>query len=74
MQAQGSQLLYNIFLDAVHTVPWGNGSAGSVAVSSTVTGGGVTISRAIPVFAEISARQQAVSGTYSDILVATVSF
>jgi spore coat protein U-like protein len=61
-------LAYNLYIDPTHLTIWGDGSSGT----ATVSGSGTTGSS--PVYGRIPARQNAVIGTYSDIVTVTVTF
>lgn len=73
-----SRLGYNVFVDAARTRVWGNGSAGTVIASGSMTvgpgQGNATRSVTHTVYGRIPALQDAVPGSYSDRLVLTLTF
>lgn len=69
----GDVLLYNLFIDATHTVVWGNGSGGSQALDfPRGPPGQGPDTRTI--HARLPAGQNAAAGTYADTIVATLIF
>lgn len=69
MSDGGSNVLsYSLSSDAAHTTTWGN--TGGTGVSHTGTGSATTLT----VYGEISGGQNVPAGSYSDTIVATVSF
>jgi len=64
----GTLLHYTLFSNSSYSTNWGN-SAGSW-VSGTGTGGAQTLT----VYGQIPANQQAISGTYTDTITATVNY
>ncbi len=75
MTAGPGNLNYNLYTSASRTIVWGNGSGGSATVTlstSSVGGGQRVFSGAI--YGRIPARQNVPSGTYSDLIMVTVTF
>lgn len=68
MQNGTDTLGYNLYTDAPRLVVWGDGVAGG----STVSASGTSVD--LPVYGRIPARQNARAGSYSDMIVVTVSF
>jgi spore coat protein U-like protein len=67
----GTNLLnYNLYLDATRLTIWGDGSAGTGIVSGTGTGAAV----GSPVYGRIPWGQNAFVGSYSDVVIVTVTF
>ncbi len=65
----GGTLSYNIYLDALHTVVWGDGS--DLSTSKFV---GIGLIGSVTFFGSIPPNQNAGAGAYSDSLVATIFF
>ena len=63
-----SSLVYNLYTDAGLTSVWGDGTGGTLAISTPKRGGTYTVYGSIP------AGQNVTAGTYSDVLVVTVIF
>lgn len=78
MIANGQGLGYNIFTSATYTSIWGDGTAGTSTVVGTVSSnangqnnrGLHTLYGRIP----LASIQQAYSGSYADVLVATITY
>lgn len=68
MQSGTHRLNYNLYTDRTRTIVWGDGTSGSVMVSGTGTN--VTES----VYGNVPAGQKPYVGTYSDIVVVTLTF
>ena len=67
----GTNLLnYNLYLDATRLTIWGDGSAGTGTVSGTGTGSAVGST----VYGRIPWGQNAFVGSYSDVVIVTVTF
>jgi spore coat protein U-like protein len=66
--AAGAFLSYSLYQDAGHSTIWGNNPATSVAQTGSGTAASVTV------FGRVPAGQNVGSGTYSDTVVATVTF
>lgn len=62
------RLTYNLFRDASRTTIWGDGSASTALVN------GSGISANYPVYGRIAPRQNAYIGSYSDLIVVTVTY
>lgn len=67
-------LNYNLYTDATLTVPWGDGSNGSGTVSDNYLLAVSPSIRNYTIYAEMPAQQTAPPGTYSDTIIATVTF
>jgi spore coat protein U-like protein len=74
MSGGASILPYQLYSDAAHSHIWGDGTGGSSAVAGTdnipLTGG----TSVHQVYGRIAARQVVSPGTYSDIIVVTVTY
>lgn len=68
MQSGSNRLRYNLYVDASHTMVWGDGSAG------TETVGGTGTDTNYPVYGSIPAGQNPVVGDYSDVITVTLTF
>jgi spore coat protein U-like protein len=68
MAAGAYRLSYNLFTEATRTIVWGDGSGGSARVSGSGT------AATIPVYGRIPARQNVHAGSYTDMLVMTVTY
>lgn len=68
MSSGPHMLDYNLYLDASRVTIWGDGSAGTAAVSNTAT------TATHSVYGQIPARQNAYVGSYADTITVTVSF
>jgi spore coat protein U-like protein len=67
------QLSYNLYLDAATSTIWGDGTGGTQAYTDSHPPAGQII--ALPVYGRIPAAQlQATNGSYSDTVVATLTF
>src|SRR5262245_4540229 len=78
MRAATSVLRYNLFTDAARSAIWGDGSAGTTVADGSVTiGPGVGNGRredARSIYGRIPARQDALSGNYTDAIIVTLVF
>ena len=63
-------LAYNLYLDPTRLTIWGDGSSGTGTVSGTGTGAVV----GSPVYGRIPAGQNAYVGSYTDVVIVTVTF
>lgn len=61
-------LEYNLYTDASHVSIWGDGSSGTTVVSDSAS------SAEEPVYGRIAARQDVPAGTYTDVIVVTVTY
>jgi spore coat protein U-like protein len=66
--AAGAFLTYSLYQDAGHATIWGNTPATSVAQTGSGTAASVTV------YGRVPAGQNVGSGTYTDTVVATVTF
>ena len=78
LRAGSSVLNYNLFLDLARTRIWGNGSAGTFVASGSFTlGPGVGNGTRVglhTLYGRIPARQPVAPGSYSDVIVLTLTF
>lgn len=65
-------LSYNLYLDAAHTLIWGNGAGGTSHHGPTTPPDAQNVT--VTVFGLIPDRQSVVAGSYSDTIVATILF
>ena len=68
LQHGGDSLAYEIFLDAGHTIAWGDGTAGTQAAIVSGSSG------VLPIYGRVPAGQRARPGAYLDQLVVTFSY
>lgn len=69
----GSNILnYNLYTTVADTTVWGNGTAGTATVTAHVTGNNSPVNATV--YALIPAKQNVIAGSYSDSIVATVTF
>jgi spore coat protein U-like protein len=68
MQSGSHKLRYNLYVDANHTVVWGDGSAGT----ETIGGSGTDTN--YPVYGSVPAGQNPIVGDYSDVITVTLTF
>ncbi len=74
MQSGANTLSYNLYLDALRALTWGNGSAGTSFVSNTQLIGVLGFSQSYPVYGRIPAQQNVAPGVYSDTIVVTLDY
>jgi spore coat protein U-like protein len=65
------RLGYNLYLDALRSSIWGNGTSGTDHLSTTVPANG---SVNVTIYGRISAKQDARIGAYSDTITVTATF
>ncbi|MBE1162025.1 Csu type fimbrial protein [Dyella acidiphila] len=72
LQQQGGTgvVSYQLYTDSAHSIPWGDGTAGT----STVTGTGSGNAQAISVYGQVPAQATPAPGSYSDTITATIVF
>lgn len=70
LQAGGGTVSYQLYLDAAHSTPWGDGSAGTSMYTGTGTGNAQTAT----VYGLVPAQATPAPGNYSDTVTATVAF
>jgi spore coat protein U-like protein len=70
----GSTLAYNLYTDPSRTSVWGNGAGGTVTRSNSYILGLFSKTDAFPIYGRIPPGQTVGAGSYSDSLVATVTF
>jgi spore coat protein U-like protein len=70
-----TSLLYNLYLDAGRSVPWGNGTNGTNPIQDSITIGSGSTSKTYTIYGRIFGGQYtATSGAYADQLIITVSY
>lgn len=69
-QGGGGSVNYQLYTDSAHSIPWGDGTAGT----STVTGTGSGNAQAISVYGQVPAQATPSPGSYSDTITATIVF
>jgi spore coat protein U-like protein len=70
LQNGASLLIYNLYIDPTRLTIWGDGTGGTSMVNGTGTGANVGLS----VYGRIPASQNALVGTYGDLITITVTF
>jgi spore coat protein U-like protein len=63
-----NSLGYNLYADPARTSVWGDGTAGTVAVSGSATSANHTV------YGRIPAGQNVFAGSYSDLITVTLTF
>ncbi|CAN7185071.1 spore coat U domain-containing protein [Trinickia sp. LjRoot230] len=66
----GGAVSYQLYLDAAHTSPWGDGSAGTAMATGVGTGN----QQVVNVYGLVPAQATPAPGNYSDTITATISF
>ncbi len=74
MQSGANTLSYNLYLDALRLLTWGDGSAGTSFVSNTQLIGIGGFSQSYPVYGRIPAQQNVATGAYSDTITVTLDY
>jgi spore coat protein U-like protein len=70
-RAGGSeQVRYQLYQNASYSIPWGDGTGGALPVTGTGTG----ISQAITVYARVLPQTTPSAGSYTDTIVATITY
>jgi spore coat protein U-like protein len=69
MMSGVNELPYALYRDAARTENWGNALG-----TDTVSGAGTGLAQSIPVYGRIPAGANMVVGTYTDVVLATVTF
>lgn len=69
-QGGGGAISYQLYLDAAHGTPWGDGTAGTSMYTGTGTGNIQTAT----VYGRVSAQTTPAPGNYSDTITATIAF
>lgn len=74
LSSGGNTLNYNLYLDALRLLIWGNGTGGSSTVQHTqlIGIGGYTGTH--PVYGRIPAQQNIAPGSYSDTITVTLDY
>jgi spore coat protein U-like protein len=70
MTSGAGTLGYNLYTTAGRTTVWGDGTGGSSSVAGTGSG----LTQSLTVYGRINAAQNVETGSYSDVITATVSF
>jgi spore coat protein U-like protein len=65
-------LKYNLYTAVTHTTVWGNGTTGTATVTTHYAQGSSTVN--VIVYGLIPALQNIVAGSYTDSIIATVTF
>jgi spore coat protein U-like protein len=68
MTSGANALEYNLFTDPSRLTVWGDGTAGSATVGATAS------SAEEAVYGRIAARQNVPAGTYTDVVVVTITY
>jgi spore coat protein U-like protein len=71
MRSSRGSLMYNLFVDAAHAVPWGDGTQGAESYTVLVIGGQPL---RLPIFGRVFGNQAIAAGTYTDRVVVTLMF
>lgn len=74
MQSGTNTLSYNLYLDALRLLIWGNGSAGTSFATNTQLIGIGGFSQSYPVYGRIPAQQNIAPATYSDTITVTLDY
>lgn len=74
MQSGANTLNYNLYLDALRALTWGNGSGGTQFISNTQLIGALGFSATYPVYGRVPAQQNVAPATYSDTIVVTLEY
>lgn len=74
MSSGANTLNYNLYLDALRLLTWGDGSAGTSFVSNTQLIGIGGFSQAYPVYGRIPAQQNVATGAYNDTITVTLDY
>lgn len=69
-QGGGGVVSYQLYVDAAHSIPWGDGTAGT----SMYTGTGTGLAQTVTVYGHVSAQATPAPGNYSDTITATIAF
>ena len=64
----GDSVIYGLYQNAARSVPWGTANA------STLGGTGTAATQTIPVYGRVPGQVTPPPGTYSDTVVATVTY
>lgn len=64
------EVRYQLYQNAAYSIPWGDGTGGTAAVTGTGTGA----SQAITVYARVLPQSTPNAGTYIDTIVATITY
>lgn len=74
MQSGANTLDYNLYLDALRLLTWGNGSAGTSFVSNTQLIGVAGLNQSYPVYGRVAAQQNVAPAAYSDTITVTLDY
>ena len=75
MLSGANRLQYGIYRDPLRSLVWGDGSAGSARVSSSLTlSAPLTATAVHAVYGRLFGRQNVIPGTYSDSITVTLSY
>jgi spore coat protein U-like protein len=70
--AAGDTLVYDLYLDAAHTAPWGDGTHGTSWYGPINPASGVPF--VVHAYGRMPARQDVAAGAYGDTIVVTVAY
>ena len=74
MQSGANSLNYNLYLDALRLLTWGDGSGGTSFVSNTQLIGVAGFNQSHPVYGRVPAQQNVATGAYSDTITVTLDY
>ncbi len=75
LQSGASRLQYGIYRDPLRSIAWGDGSAGSARVSSSLTvSASLTATAVHTVYGRLFGRQNVIPGAYSDSITVTMNY
>ena len=75
MQSGANRLQYGIYRDPLRSLAWGDGSAGSTRVSSSLTMSSPLTATAVhTVYGRLFGRQNVIPGAYADSITVTLSY
>ena len=69
-QGGGGSATYQLYLDAAHSLPWGDGTASTSMYSNKGSG----VAQVITVYGQVPAQTTPAPGSYSDTITATIVF
>ena len=64
------QVRYQLYQNASYSTPWGDGTSGAMPVTGTGTG----VSQAITVYARVLPQTTPSAGSYTDTIIATITY
>jgi spore coat protein U-like protein len=69
MSNGGAQITYGLYQNAARSQPWGNNTG-----TNTVAGSGTGSGQALTVYGRVPAQTTPAPGTYSDSIIATLTY